>query len=215
MQLEVWIQKRSALFVVVCLLMHSRPGEAQVGGGAWTDVIPLPVIPVAAALLPNGKVLMWQSSCSGWSFPGDLGTAPSRTYTAIFDPATGRSALKIETAAHSDMFCPGIAYLPDGRLLVNGGDSSPKTSIYDRSTKTWSAGARMNIPRGYNSDVLLTTGEVLTLGGSWSGDAGAEKNGEVWSPTTEEWSLRSGILAQLITGPDPEGVYPMTKIRYP
>ena len=110
-----------------------------------------------------------------------------------------------ETMAHSDMFCAGIAYLSDGRVLVNGGDSSPKTSIYDYLTKTWSAGAEMNIPRGYNSDVLLTTGEVLTLGGSWSGDFGAAKNGEVWSPATGEWSLRSGILAQPITGPDPEG----------
>jgi hypothetical protein len=73
MQPEVWIGRSGVLFVVVCLLMHSRPSEAQVGG-AWTDVIPLPVIPVAAALLPNGKVLMWSSS-SGFGFPGDLGDA--------------------------------------------------------------------------------------------------------------------------------------------
>ena len=205
MQPEVWIRRSSVLFLVVCLLMHSRPSEAQVGG-AWTDVIPLPVIPVAAALLPDGKVLMWSSS-SGFGFPGDLGDAPSRTYTAIFDPVTGSSVQKTETEAYSDMFCPGIAYLSDGRLLVNGGDSSPKTSIYDPSTQTWSAGAYMNIPRGYNADVLLTTGEVLTLGGSWSGDFFAAKNGEVWSPATGEWSLRSGILAQPIIGPDPAGYY--------
>jgi galactose oxidase len=204
MESEAWIKKGSLLFVVVCLLMHSRPSEAQVGG-AWTDVIPLPVIPVSAALLPNRKVLIWSSS-QAFGFPGDLGDAPSLTYTAIFDPATGRSVQITETKAHSDMFCAGIAYLSDGRVLVNGGDSSPKTSIYDYLTKTWSAGAYMNIPRGYNSDVLLTTGEVLTLGGSWSG-FDEEKNGEVWSPTTGEWSLRSGILAQPITGPDPEGGY--------
>jgi galactose oxidase len=128
MESEAWITKSSVLFLVVCLLMHSRPSEAQVGG-AWTDVIPLPVIPVAAALLPNGKVLMWQSSSSGFTFPGDLGDAPSRTYTAIFDPATGRSVQITETKAHSDMFCAGIAYLSDGRVLVNGGDSSPRTSM--------------------------------------------------------------------------------------
>ena len=150
--------------------------------------------------------MIWSSS-EAFGFPGDLGDAPSRTYTAIFDPATGRSVQRTETKAHSDMFCPGIAYLSDGRLLVNGGDSSPKTSIYDPSTQTWSAGAYMNIPRGYNADVLLTTGEVLTLGGSWSGDFFAAKNGEVWSPATGEWSLRSGILAQPIIGPDPEGGY--------
>ena len=64
----------------------------------------------------------------------------------------------------SDMFCSGITYLPDGRLLVNGGSSSPKTNLYDPGTNSRSAGAYMNIDREYNAGVMLTTGEVLTLG---------------------------------------------------
>ena len=99
-----------------------------------------------------------------------------------------------ETEAYSDMFCPGIAYLSDGRVLVNGGDSSPKTSIYDPSTQiVVFAGADMNIPRGYNSDVLLTTGEVLTLGGSWSGDAMTKKMAKYGPPRRESGVCAAGF----------------------
>src|SRR5712692_1872594 len=188
-------------FMIVCL-MHSHPSEAQVGG-AWTKVISLPSIPVAAALLPNGMVLTW-SSDTRLTFEGDIGTDPSQTYTSLFNPLTGSAVAKIVKNTLSDMFCPGIAYLPDGRLLVNGGSSSPKTNIYDPVANTWSAGAAMNIPRGYNGDVLLSTGEVLTLGGSWSGSFD-EKIGEVWS-AINGWSSRNGISALPITGPDPEDV---------
>ena len=67
------------------------------------------------------------------------------------------------------MFCPGITHLSDGRILVNGGSSSRSANIYDPQADAWSAAAPMNIGRGYNSDVMLTDGSVMTLGGSWSG----------------------------------------------
>ena len=37
MESEAWIKKGSLLFLVVCLLMHSRPSEAQVGGLGLTS----------------------------------------------------------------------------------------------------------------------------------------------------------------------------------
>src|SRR5262249_36058600 len=135
-------------------------------------------------------------------FSGDLGSGPSQTYTAIFDPSTGSSTTTIETSGQSDMFCPGTARLPDGRVLVNGGSSSPKTTIYDPVANTWSASGVMNVPRGYNSDVLLPTGDVFTLGGSWSGSVCTDKIGEVWSSLQNGWTARTGISAQPITGPD-------------
>jgi len=87
-------------------------------------------------------------------------------------------------------------------VLVNGGSSSPSTNIYDPQTDTWSAAASMNIARGYNADVMLSDGSVLTLGGSWSGAPG-DRIGEVWSAESG-WSTRPGISAAPITGPDPE-----------
>lgn len=190
--------------VVGCLLggltLPASRAIAQVKG-AWTAVIPMPNIPVAAALLPTGKVLTWSSN-NEFTFEGDIGTARSQTQTALFDPVTQTSTLRIVTNTLSDMFCPGTAMLSDGRLLVNGGSSSPSANIYDSSTDAWSAAAPMNIARGYNSDVTLADGSVMTLGGSWSGGA-QEKLGEVLS-VDSGWSLRPGISAKPITGPDPE-----------
>ena len=163
-------------------------------------MIPLPNVPVAAALLNNGLVLTWSAYDEFW-LETDIGDRPSQTYTGLFDPQTGASVGGLETSTLADMFCPGTAVLPDGRIFVNGGTSSPRTSIYDPATNTWSAGPEMNIPRGYNADVLLSDGSVLTLGGSWSGPAD-EKIGEIWTASSG-WTTRSGISAQPITAPDP------------
>jgi hypothetical protein len=110
----------------------------------------------------------------------------------------------VTNPAH-DMFCPGTAYLPNGRLLVNGGSSTPETSIYDPPSSTWSSDRKMNVPRGYNASVLLSNGLVFTLGGSWGG-GNVDKIGELWAPD-QGWRRLVGISAQPITGPDPEGPY--------
>jgi galactose oxidase len=171
--------------------------------GSWSAVDSLPTNPIAAALLPNGNVLMWSSNAE-LTFEGDIGSTPSQTDVTVFNPSTGQVVShQFVNSMMADMFCPGTAYLRDGTLLVNGGSSSPKTSIYNFTTNTWSAGAFMNIDRAYNGSVMLPTGEVLTLGGSWAGSSTTEKIGEVWSPSTGAWSLRTGIPAKPVTGPDP------------
>jgi hypothetical protein len=43
----------------------------------------------------------------------------------------------------------GISALPDGRIMVTGGNSDYKTSLFDPATGDWSVGPPMNIPRGY------------------------------------------------------------------
>jgi galactose oxidase len=171
--------------------------------GSWSAVEDLQTNPIAAALLPSGNVLMWSSNTQ-LTFEGDIGTASSQTDVSVFNPSTGQVVShQFVNSMMADMFCPGTAYLPDGRLVVNGGSSSPKTSIYNFATNAWSAGAFMNIDRAYNSSVMLPTGEVMTLGGSWSGSPTTEKIGEVWSPSTGNWTLRTGIPAKPIIGPDP------------
>jgi galactose oxidase len=170
----------------------------------WSPVIPLPVNPIGLANTPAGKLVMW-SADQTFSFQNDVGNRATQTQTALFDPATNTATQYLETSAGSDMFCPGTAMLADGRLLVNGGDSSPKTTLYDWSTNTWSAAATMNIPRGYQGDTLLSTGAVLTLGGSWSGGQGG-KSAELWTDGGR-WSVLSGVPETNIVGPDPQGIY--------
>jgi galactose oxidase len=169
----------------------------------WSHVIKLPVTPIGLANLPDGRLLMWSAN-TPYHFEGDIGARSGQTWTGIFDPATETSTSRLETEAASDLFCPGTALLPDGRLLINGGSSSPKTTLYDPASGQWSAAATMNVPRGYEGDTPLSDGGVLTLGGSWSGGRD-HKNGEVW--TGSGWRLLSGVPETNVVGPDPKGVY--------
>ena len=166
----------------------------------WSDKIDLPIVPVAASTLRNGKILAW-SAYDRFAYGGDQG----KTFTTIYDPATGRATPKLISYTGHDMFCPGTANLPDGRILVNGGSSAAKTSIYDPVTNRWTTGAEMNVPRGYQGDTVLSNGDVLTIGGSWSGGEGG-KMGEVWSKTGG-WRALPGVVAENMSGNDPGGIY--------
>ncbi len=167
----------------------------------WSGVIDLPIVPVAAANLPNGKILTWSAYA-----PDAYGDENQwgKTYSAIFDPVTQTSQARVVDETGHDMFCPGTTLLADGRILVNGGSSSQKTSIYNPATNEWGTAPLMNIPRGYPGNTILSDGSVLTLGGAWSGGASA-KNGEVWSATG--WRVMSGIPVAPFIGPDPRGTY--------
>src|SRR5438874_757822 len=102
--------------VCLSLLLYSPASRAQSPAqiGSWSGVIPLQVNPIAAVLLPNGKVLMW-SSYDRLTFEGDLSSNPSWTYTELFDPNTLSEV--VTTEAPADMFCPGIARLADGKVF--------------------------------------------------------------------------------------------------
>ncbi len=173
----------------------AEPSQAR-----WSPVQELPQVPAAAANLPDGRILFWAAE-DRFLF----GDNEDLTYTAIFDPATGRSTDVAVSNTRHNMFCPGTTNLPDGRLLVSGGIGSPKTSLYDPRTNSWSAAAQMNIPRGYQSNVLTADSQVLTLGGSWSGPLGG-KLGELWNEA-EGWRRLPGVTIEPMLGPDPGGIY--------
>jgi len=169
--------------------------------GTWSATVQLPIIPISAAMLPTGKVLVWSSNMPA-SYESDIGHTPSTTLTAMYDPATDAvSALMDSGVVEADMFGPSISFLPDGEILVAGGSSSYHTSIFNPflGIGTWANGADLNIPRGYNASVTLSNGSVFTIGGSWSGASGG-KDGELWSPAVG-WQL-TGIPGSLITADD-------------
>jgi galactose oxidase len=179
----------------------------KVQPSVWSSVIDLPVTPIAIANLPDGTLLMW-SAYEQYSYEGDIGSAAGQTWTAIFNPnAPSSSTGVLVTNTGADMFCPGTAVLFNGQVLVNGGSSSPKTGIFQYKTGTngtWSISGDMKIPRGYEADTVLSTGNVFTLGGSWSGGEGG-KSGEVWA--NGSWTEYAGIPETNIVGPDPQGIY--------
>ncbi|WP_328296654.1 discoidin domain-containing protein [Streptomyces sp. NBC_00435] len=169
--------------------------------GSWGRITGFPLVPVATAVLPGDKLLAWSAYALD-RFGGSNGY----TQTAILDLKTGKvTQRRIDNTGH-DMFCPGIAMLADGRVLVTGGSNAEKASVYDPATDEWSATTSMNIARGYQAMTLLSTGEAFVLGGSWSGPAG-DKAGEVWSPDTRTWRQLTGVSAVPASTADPAGPY--------
>ena len=72
---------------------------------------------------------MWSAN-DQYGFEGDIGYGTGQTYTAVFDPSSMASTAILVTNTGYDMFCPGTANLFNGNILVNGGDSSPKTAVF-------------------------------------------------------------------------------------
>src|ERR1700694_2709254 len=118
--------------LAIVLMLASVAAMAQTGAGAgavgkWQILTnPLPLNPVHAAVMHNGKVLM----VDGRSTTMPLG--------AVWDPAT-----QVATAftVPYTMFCNGMVVLPDGRPFVMGGTlqfkpvftGQPLTSAYSLS----------------------------------------------------------------------------------
>lgn len=182
--------------------------------GQWGPKIEFDIVPVALANLPDGRLVTWSSKYHD-AFGGDDGY----TFTQIFDPTildtiTGHYGAVLPstvTDTNHDMFCPGINNLADGRLLVTGGSSDEKTSIYDPKTEKWTKADDMLIARGYQGAVTLSDGSAFTIGGSWSGGPAGGRDAEIWKEGT--WKLLPGLKAsELLWNTndsinEPEGVY--------
>jgi len=151
----------------------------------WGPPIELPLVPVAAANLPDGRVLLW----SAWA-KDDWDNSVPKTQTAIWDPETNAVTEREVSETGHDMFCPGIANMPDGRILVSGGSSNKETSIYDPATGDWGDAPDMNQGRGYQTTVTLADGNAFTFGGSWNGGDNS-KYGEIW--TGDRWEPLNDI----------------------
>jgi len=172
-------------------------------GGRWSAVIGFPIVPASAVLLPNNKLLTF----SAYSDTHFNHTA-TVTRVAILDLVTGLVTQPSSINTQHQMFCTGLAVLADGRVLIDGGSTDRATTIYNPATNSWTKGPLLNTARAYQGDTLLSTGKVLTLGGSWSDSAGG-KNGEIFtaSGATGSWVRLSGVLVSKILTADPAGVY--------
>ena len=181
--------------------LASRQSTDPAVVGEWGPVIGFPLVPVAAALLPHNQLLVWSADQDLSSGSG----SDDYTETAILNLTTGAVSQALVTDTDHNMFCPGVAILADGDVMVTGGLSDQQTSIYDPTTNSWSAGPRMNIGRGYNGMTLLADEQAFTLGGSWSGASG-DKLAEVWSPSAG-WRELTKVPATAIYTHDAQGAY--------
>ena len=171
--------------------------------GSWSPVYTGDMIPVACANLPDGNILAW-SARDRYNFGGNAG----RTYTSIYNTSNNTFSTSLTSNTNHDMFCPGIANIGNGEVVITGGSSSDKTTIYNPANNSFRAGSEMNTARGYHAMCTLDDGRVFTVGGSWSGGR-FNKNAEVWSANTG-WLSLGGVNSNNTVrqgAPDPGGIY--------
>src|SRR3954453_3853251 len=135
--------------------------------GQWGPVVDWPVVGVHVALLPNGKVLAYDSI-------GDNATesypVQDHTRATVWDPATGtQTPVNVDTGYN--VFCSGLAHLVDGRLFLAGGNKDQQlsgivqTHLFDPASNTWSLGPDMAAERWYPTVTPLRNGEMLITSG--------------------------------------------------
>jgi len=144
------------------------PGQ----GGSWSSVIPtdqgskVGVVPIFQAVLPNGKVLMWDSV--GQSAPEQM---PTNNFTRamVWDPTT--DTYNRRDVSGYNIFCAGYTQLADGNVLVAGGnknaalDGIVQTHIFNWQNETWSRGPDMAAARWYPAVQALGNNEAVIVGG--------------------------------------------------
>ena len=144
--------------------------------GKWDPTFATPnVIAVHLSMLLTGKFVFWD-----------------RTGVYVWDPA---SMTYTPAPASYIVFCAGHNFLPDGRLLVNGGHTAdehgvPNTSIFDPGTQSWTQVAPMAFGRWYPTTTTLEDGRQVTYAGS-DQNAIDVPTPELWNGST--WTKLTGV----------------------
>jgi hypothetical protein len=164
-------------------------GAAAVG--QWGPVMNWPLVAINVSLTKTGQVLMWDGG------PDCIGSSSAR----LWDPATNTftSVPNPDPFDDNDIFCSGMAMLPDGRLLVAGGHDcterllgTPATNIFDPVTRQWTRGPDMHYARWYPTVTALADGRVLVTSGSDVGNNTWIPIPEVYDPVTNAWTELRG-----------------------
>jgi len=110
------------------------------------------VIPIHAAVLTDGRVLVWSRLES----------------PHVWDPA---KETFLDVPSPSWIFCAGLTHMPDGQVIVPGGHLDddhgiPDVNLFDPVTSTWTKSVPMAAGRWYPSAIQLGDGSILVAGGA-------------------------------------------------
>ena len=108
-----------------------------------------------ATVLQNGKVLI-----VGGSNPSELNTAE------IYDPSTGKFKATGSLPAVITWPFLGTALLKNGKVLVTGFSENSAAQLYNPKTGKFSSTGTENFSDVGDTDIALTTGDVINIGPS-------------------------------------------------
>jgi hypothetical protein len=128
--------------------------------GMYAPQTDWPLVAIHAALLPSGHVVSYGSP-AGEARQGGLAYDD-------WNPAAGTAAAAHRQVASMhgyDSFCNALEFLPDGRLLMVGGNSTTASMTYDPATGAQAMGPALARQRWYASVLRLPDDRVVVLGG--------------------------------------------------
>ena len=166
------------------------------GLGKWGPTVDFPLVPVGVFIDPLGGKVISFSSYAHDSF--GQGVTDHTTFTATWDPTKETISHRHVRDTHHDMFCPGMAFDVDGRMIISGGESADKVSIYDPTTDDWISVQEMKIARGYQGSATCANGHIFVIGGSW-GPVGidfGDREGETYDPETNKWTMLKNVHSE-------------------
>jgi len=168
------VARRVSLSLLLFALISAAMGQANVQGQWITLSNQIPINPIHAALMHNGKILIVAGS--GNCPPSQSGCPSGAPYGAsnssgagVYDPVTG---VFTQLTLSWDMFCNGMVVLPDGRPFINSGTlqydpfyGSLQSAVFDPSTNTFTNVQNMTHGRWYPTLTTLGDGRVMTFSG--------------------------------------------------
>ena len=188
-----------ALLGLVFALGIGAMGQANVTGQWSTLSYNVPINPIHAALLHNGKVLFVAGS---GNCPPSQSGCPSG---APYGPSNGSGAVLWDPVAGTitqfsiawDMFCNDMVVLPDGRAFINGGTlrydnflGATNTSVFNPATNQFTDLQSMAHGRWYPTVTVLGDGRLMTF-------SGLDENGNT-NTAVEIYTVGSGWSQQYI-----------------
>jgi hypothetical protein len=174
-RISFWLIHLVAFLLLSSALQHGAVGQANVQGQWTTLANTMPINPIHAALLSNGKVLVVAGSgnCppSQSGCPSGPPYGPSNSSGALLlAPVSGQTISQFSLSW--DMFCNGMVLLDDGRPFIASGTiqydpfyGQPQTATFDPQANTFSNGPNMAHGRWYPTLVTLGDGRVMIFSG--------------------------------------------------
>lgn len=170
-----WLTYALAFFLLICGLQPWALGQPSVQGQWSTSSNLMPINPIHAVVLANGKVLVIAGSgnCSPLSAGCPQGPpygASNGSGALLLDPVTGQTLSQLSLSW--DMFCNGMVLLGDGRPFIDSGTiqydpfyGERRAATFDPANNTFTNVQSMAHGRWYPTLVTLGDGRVMTFSG--------------------------------------------------
>jgi hypothetical protein len=157
-----------------------------------------------AILLKDGTVLVSGGNVDRTPCTDPNGCVNTVAASEIYNPSTGTWTTAGEMTIPRSFFTATL--LRNGKVLAAGGriHTGPDyvdykaiawADLYDPTTKKWSATGTMTISREDHSASLLTSGQVLVVGGTTVDFNGVTvASAELYNPATGNWTATGSML---------------------